>query len=161
MVGIPTVKSFCGCCELRVPCIVLALIRMIVYIAGVLAFLYFFVFVDGIFKSEQNRHFKPDQVGTIIRILFFVVSVNTLVSILFIVGVKSVRRHHYLYKCVSTISFDFRFFTERSSQNGILCGGCRTQCPPIWIFIQHNTCHFCCNRLFHLLLFVFSVYGIF
>ncbi len=91
MVGIPTVKSFCGCCELRIPCIVLASIRMIVYIAGVLAYLYFFVFLDAVFREKPNRAFKDDQVEILIRVLFFVLSVNTFVTILFIVGVKSVR----------------------------------------------------------------------
>lgn len=101
MAAIPTVKSFCGCCELKVPCIVLASIRMVVYIAAVLAYLYFYVVLHLVFKDQQNRKFKDDQVDIVITILFFVVSVNTFVSILFIMGVKSVRRHRYLQVCIN------------------------------------------------------------
>lgn len=86
------VKSFCGCCDLRVPCIVMAVLRMILYIIGVLMYLYYFVFLDFIFKDKENRNFNDDQVEVLIRILVFIVSVNIFVSVLFILGVKSVRR---------------------------------------------------------------------
>lgn len=99
MGGIPTVKSFCGCCDLKVPCIVMASLRMIGYIAAVLAYLYFFVFLEYVFRDKQNRTFKEEQVELLIKVLVFVVSVNTFVSILFIVGVRSVRRHRRYSIC--------------------------------------------------------------
>lgn len=91
MVAFPTVKSFCGCCNLRVPCIVMAVLRMIIYIIAVLAFLYFFVFLPAVFQGKQNRYWKGGQIEILIRVLTFVVSVNVFVTILFILGVKSVR----------------------------------------------------------------------
>lgn len=92
MVGIPTVKSFCGCCELKIPCIVIAVLRLIIHIGAVFAYLYFFVFLDMVFREKQNRNFKDDQLDILIRVLVFVVSVNIVVTILFIVGARSVRR---------------------------------------------------------------------
>lgn len=91
MVAIPTVKTFCGCCDLKIPCIVMAILRLIVYIISVLAYLYFFVVLEIIFRDKQNRYFRDEQVDVLIRVLVFVVSVNIFVTILFIIGVKSVR----------------------------------------------------------------------
>lgn len=91
MVAIPTVKTFCGCCDLKIPCIVMAILRLIVYIISVLAYLYFFVVLEIIFREKQNRYFRDGQVDVLIRVLVFVVSVNIFVTILFIIGVKSVR----------------------------------------------------------------------
>lgn len=91
MVAFPTVKSFCCCCELRIPCIVVALLRMVLYILGVLLILYAF-FLDMVFKQKENRPFTEEQTALILRLLFFVTSINIFVSILFVIGVKSVRR---------------------------------------------------------------------
>lgn len=104
--GCPTAKSFCGCCHLRVPCIVLASLRMVMYIIAVLAYLYFFVFLDAVFKEKPNRTFKDDQVEILIRVLFFVVCVNIVVTVLFIVGVKAVRRRH-IKKLEKVLFFNF------------------------------------------------------
>lgn len=64
---------------------------MVLYILGVLLTLYFF-FLDMVFKQKENRSFTEEQTVLILRLLFFVMSVNIFVSVLFVIGVKSVRR---------------------------------------------------------------------
>lgn len=85
---------------------------MVMYIIAVLAYLYFFVFLEGVFKEEQNRTYKGDQVEILIKVLFFVLCVNIVVTVLFIVGVRAVR-HRDIKKIEK--KFYFQFFTEKCS----------------------------------------------
>lgn len=107
MVAIPTVKSFCGCCELKIPCIVIAVLRLIAYIFAVLTYLYLFVFLDMAFKEKQNRYFKEEQAEILIKVLAFAVGVNTFVSIFFIVGARVVSYEFESLGLISETDNDF------------------------------------------------------
>lgn len=118
MVAIPTVNSFCGCCDLKVACVVIASLRIIgsIIIILVYLFLLFIIGADSIKSDTENRaESGSDPTDGVIEVLlyvwlivqFVVAVVNILCAYWFIRGVTSVKAHHIESRNVLTFFFIF------------------------------------------------------
>lgn len=118
MVAIPTVKSFCGCCDLKVACVVIASLRIIGSIIVILiySFLFFLLGTDSIKSETENRaesgSAPTDGVIEVLLYVWLIIQcvvgvVNILCSYWFIRGVTSVKYHHIESRNVLTFFFYF------------------------------------------------------
>lgn len=116
MGDLPTVKSFCCCCDLKTACIVIAAFRIIASIIGILVLvLLFFVFgevinqyEDGDPNTTADSDFLSLYVMFWIMFLIPIYIINMLFAYWFIQGATSVGRNI------------LTFFHARHNQNGII-----------------------------------------
>lgn len=115
MVAIPTVNSFCGCCDLKVACVIIASSRFIIYTIAILVYFVLFFFF-GYALTEDRSKSTPEsvkdsltdsklievEIGIFVYlwliIKFVIAVVNILCSYWFIRGATSVRRCQYKTK---------------------------------------------------------------
>lgn len=101
MIAVPTVKSFLGCVDLKVACIVFAAIRMVVSIIVliVLAFV-FLIMEDTAVKTHNSTLFNPNRrsfrflqflIAVYVLIAAVVIVINILATYWFIKGATSVK----------------------------------------------------------------------
>ncbi len=98
----PTVKYFCGCCDLKVSCIAIASFRMITAII-VFAVVLIPILVSLCVKEHSASKRHRDEFPIIEFLLFMygfiqylVIFINIFASYNFILGVTSVRRVTYI-----------------------------------------------------------------
>lgn len=116
MVTVPRVRSFCGCCDLKTACIVIAALKIIGCITAILVYLIGFFIVDEVLKDKEKddedvHDAKKLKIVEIIvyicLIVAFVIAVVTILySYWFIRGIVSVIGVDIVIK----IQFLFPFF---------------------------------------------------
>lgn len=106
MAAIPTVKTFCGCCDLKTACVVIAWFRIAGAVIAILVYLFLFAFFKYLFdesdkeniESERDEDEKNLEIAlkaiVYIALAFKLVLavINICFSYLFIQGANSVRR---------------------------------------------------------------------
>lgn len=102
MVQIPTVKTFCGCCDLKTSCIIIAVIQLVAATI-LLAVMLFMAFFTGLAVGQSETSSNKDQevekgfVALFVFILFCLLiplcALNILVCYWFIRGITMVRNH--------------------------------------------------------------------
>lgn len=97
MVAVPTVKSFCGCCDLKVPCIVLAALRFSLFVVFFIAIILYFLIFGFIFYNGSDD-IKTERLGIMVALVFIwpilvlpIILINIIFSYWFIRGAVSVR----------------------------------------------------------------------
>lgn len=100
------VRKFCGCCELKIGCIIVALCRIVVTVSASVA-LFVIYFDDELQEKLIRRGIVPEDVGDGFYMIISVpVSILTvLFSYWFIRGATSVRFRNNLNKIVNKQSF--------------------------------------------------------
>lgn len=105
MVSVPTVRSFCGCVDLKTACIAFAVIRIVISIIVLIVLLFVFVILEDetVEASDQSSNTSSGNKAAFGLIEFLyaayiiiaaaVMVINILVSYWFIKGITTVRKN--------------------------------------------------------------------
>lgn len=119
MCPLPIVKSFCGCCDLKAACIIIAALHLIISIIVVLGLV--ILAVSGRFIDFETFALNA---GTILVIVIWILAIALFVtdivfSYWFILGATAVNQ---LIPLISFwISHNKTILTEQTVENGLIC----------------------------------------
>ncbi|XP_037047464.1 uncharacterized protein LOC119082161 [Bradysia coprophila] len=116
MVSIPTVKTFCGCCDLKIPCIVIALFRMVVCIITFIILIVAFMvtgYAVGIIENKQLEHEEDREAVKVIAALIF----TWLIALIPIVLIDIVTSYWFIRGAIAKDANKMKFYVYMEAVN--------------------------------------------
>lgn len=116
MLELPTVRTFCGCCDLRLACIIIAAIKMVVAIIIFFVLTYLCLTVEvALEESQQNTGALQVGILVLFLILLPIAFINALFCYWFIRGAYYVRKPTFFNVRVSFSSTNKYYYSSTSN----------------------------------------------